>query len=131
MSQHKTLIATITRQLQQSYVATLSTYITTESKKKAQNHVAIETASYNKSYGTKMTTMLRHNFLCRDIIFYVETKQSTVRFSFSFMCTWLLENRERPIIRTYFPCFSHNFTSCININSFACTINIEKMSIFT
>ena len=42
------------------------------------------------------------------------------------LCNWLLGNRESPIISTYFPCFHHNFTSCININSFACTINIEK-----
>ena len=35
-------------------------------KKKAQNYVAIETASHDKSWETKMTTMSRHNFLCRD-----------------------------------------------------------------
>ena len=47
------------------------------------------------------------------------------------LCNWLLGNRESPIISTCFPCFYHNFMSCININSFSCTINIEKMSIFT
>ena len=44
----------------------------------------------------------------------------------SWPCNWLLGNRAIPIISTCFPCFYHNFTSCININSFACTINIEK-----
>ena len=47
------------------------------------------------------------------------------------LCSWLLGNRERPIISTCFQCFYHNFTSKIDINSFVCTINIEKMSIFT
>ena len=61
-----THVATITRQLQQNYVSTLSNYVAIESKKKARNHVVIETASHDKSCGTKMTTMLRHNFLCRD-----------------------------------------------------------------
>ena len=48
----------------------------------------------------------------------------------SWLCNWFLGNRAIPIISTCFPCFYHNLTSCININSFACSINIEKMSIF-
>ena len=46
------------------------------------------------------------------------------------LCSWLFRNTERSIISTCFPCFYNNFMSCIIINSFACTINIEKMSIF-
>ena len=61
-----TYVSTITRQLQQNYVATLSNYVATEFKKKARNHVTTETASHDKSWGTKMTTMSRHNFLCHD-----------------------------------------------------------------
>ena len=52
-------VATITRQFQQNYVTTLSYYITTESKKIALNHVATETTSHDKSWGTKMKTMSR------------------------------------------------------------------------
>ena len=52
-----TYVMTITRQLQKNYVTTLSNYVATESKKKARNHVAKETVSHDKSWGTKMTTM--------------------------------------------------------------------------
>ena len=61
-----THVAIITRNLQQNYVATLSNYVTTESKKKAQNYVVTETASHDKSQGMKMTTMSQHDFLYRD-----------------------------------------------------------------
>ena len=61
-----THVMTITRKLQQNYVVTLSNYVATESKKKALNLVATKTASHDKSWGTKMKTMSRHNFLCRD-----------------------------------------------------------------
>ena len=50
-------VATIIRQLQHNYVVTLSNYVATESKKKALNHVATETASHDKSWETKMETM--------------------------------------------------------------------------
>ena len=59
-------VATITSLLQQNYVTTLSNYVTTESKKKVQNHVVIEIAGHDKSWGTKMKTMSRQNFPCRD-----------------------------------------------------------------
>ena len=53
-----------------NYVATLSNYVMTESMKKAQNYVTTETASHDKSRGTKMKTMSRQNFLCSDKITY-------------------------------------------------------------
>ena len=61
-----THVATITRQLQQNYVPTLSNYVAIESEKKAHNYVAKETVSHDKSWGTKMKTMSRHDFLCRN-----------------------------------------------------------------
>ena len=46
-------VATITRQLQQNYVATLSNYVAIDSKKKTLNHVTIEIASHDKELGNK------------------------------------------------------------------------------
>ena len=56
-----TQVATITRQLEQNYVTTLSNYVAIESKEKAQNYVITETASHDKSWGTKIKTMLRQS----------------------------------------------------------------------
>ena len=46
-------VVTIIRQIQQNYVATLSNYVAIESKKKALNYVATETASHDKSWGKR------------------------------------------------------------------------------
>ena len=54
-----TAVATRTRLLHHNYVAT-------ESKKKAKKPVRIETASYDRIWGTKIKTLLQHNFLCCD-----------------------------------------------------------------
>ena len=61
-----TQVTTITKQLYQNYVSTLSNYVVVESKKKAQNYVVTKTTSHDKSWGTNMTTMSRHDFLCCD-----------------------------------------------------------------
>ena len=46
------------------------------------------------------------------------------------LCNWLLGNRESPIFSTCFSSFYHNFTSCINVNSFAYIINFENLFIW-
>ena len=44
-----THVVTLTRQLQQNYVATLTNYVATEAKKKAGKYVTIETVGHDKS----------------------------------------------------------------------------------
>ena len=41
-------------------------YVTIESKEKYRKLIAIETAGHDRIWGTKMKTLLQHNFLCRD-----------------------------------------------------------------
>ena len=53
-------VATRTRSMNTNYVATLSKYVTTQSKSKPREQVAIEDTSYDRRKGLKAMSL--HNF---------------------------------------------------------------------